>query len=991
LLTSSEHNSLRGMCDGLVGSQSRGAPGCVRDQRGKQKSVTLMIPGIDTWSRSVVILPALNRDFSKILFEVQGVKPEFCDYIATKSELSTFLLGKCELFFSKLLRKTIGEAKQKLLDSMKKEFHKISKFCLSSISTEFFIFKDKYILDVLDFVVSELTILSDCIPKFHEKFTLNEQARLLINSYKIKPELWIKAIKYHTACPQSILLKNDKPPMVEGMSNFWIWSGPVKRFLKNIFCRRPCKLNRDLAFGFLQGIKRGCRAVPTSFLEKEVEKHVIAMTTPPVFQPINVLYDKVTGRKWEELDLDPNLIYPDHNPENRVYDIIEDTFSSTLDSILYPTRRGFKVKTYEPSHNSSFERSRGLGGSYAEVIHQLNLPIETVQVPCKGVVKEYQRYTPPEMEDVLDIARKKVENYQETSEMLTSFASAFGDETMEGYLPGYKTYTEKRRPMTAVIPLSEPLKVRIITKGEALNQYCAKSLQKQMKTYINRYPSLVLTTRPLLPEDFDVVWTKEKELFERLKLDITFDKHVSGDYSAATDKLNCHFTRAIFERFLVILKVPERDREVYREVLYSQRLDYPKEYCKSLIEKFPELNVSQEKGGFAVDQQNGQLMGSILSFPILCIANLACYKLALERYMMVVKPRKRPYSIHPKDLPVLVNGDDIYFRTNDVFYTIWKEIITFAGFELSIGKNYVHADTFTINSQMFTYLNGTLTETTYLNVGLLKGQSKSGAAGEKLPLWDLYNKVLTGCQDKFQTHKRFLYYHKDHLREVSGTNKQGKSGLYNYFLPRMLGGLGFIRFSEEIPVRLTEFQNQLGTFFHNQIANMCDSPHVGKPALSSIKIVDKNALAIPSPYKGEPIYMTLPLITPIPVGFELPNKLETEDRIFCNIIPQEVLDDPIAYKDTEIPHWEPKLCYRGISSDVLKQFRSSNKNRTGVSFFGLKDALTGNYPYKLVRSIVDDVETHQANLNFLFCKDIVGDLIDSIFPGTDESVPIDSI
>jgi len=919
------------------------------------------------------------------------VKPELCDYIATKSELSTFLIKRCEFFFSRLLSKTQGEAKQKTLDSLKKEFLKINKFCRSCVNDEFFIFKDKYILDVLDFVVSELTILSDCIPKFHEKFTLDEQSRILINSYKIKPELWIKAIKYHTACPQSILLKNDKPPMVDGMSNFWIWSGPVKRYLKNIFCRRPCKLNRDLAFGFLQGIKRGCRTVPTSFLEKEVEKHVIAMVTPPVYTPINVLYDKVSGMKWEDLGLDPNYFYSQHEPENRVYDIIEDTFASTLDSILYPTRRAFKVKTYEPSHNSSFERSRGLGGSYAEVVHQLELPVETVKVPCKGIIKEYQRYTPPVMEDVLDIARKRITDYQETSEILSSFASMFGDETMEGYAPGYKTYLETRRPLTAVVPLSEPLKVRIITKGEALNQYCAKSLQKQMKTYINRYPSLVLTTRPLLMEDFNQVWSKEKELFSKLRLDIQLDLHVSGDYSAATDKLNCHFTRAIFERFLVILNVPERDREVYREVLYSQRLVYPKEYCKSLRLKFPELNVSQEKDGFAVDQMNGQLMGSILSFPILCIANLACYKLALERYLMVIKPRKRPYSIHPKDLPVLVNGDDIYFRTNEQFYSIWKEVITFAGFELSIGKNYVHTDTFTINSQMFTLTKDGLQETTYLNVGLLKGQSKSGAAGEKLPLWDLYNKVLLGCQDKFQTHKRFLYYHKDHLREVSGTNKHGKSGLYNYFLPRMLGGLGFIRFSEEIPVRLTEFQNQLGTFFHNHITSMCDSPLVGKPILSSVKIVDKNALTIPSPYKGDPIYMTLPIDEPIPEGFELPNKIESEDRMFCSIIPQQCLDDPLSYKGTEIPHWEPKLCYRGISSDVLKQFRSSNKNRTGVSFFGLKDSLIGKYPYKLVRSIIDDAETHRANESFLLCLDVVDDLIDSIFPGTDESVPIDSI
>jgi hypothetical protein len=58
---------------------------------------------------------------------------------------------------------------------------------------------------------------------------------------------------------------------------------------------------------------------------------------------------------------------------------------------------------------------------------------------------------------------------------------------------------------TTVVPLTEPLKVRIITKSEALPTYFAKSLQMHLKSYINTFPQFVLTTRPLLIEDFSIV------------------------------------------------------------------------------------------------------------------------------------------------------------------------------------------------------------------------------------------------------------------------------------------------------------------------------------------------------------------------------------------------------------------------------------------------------------------------------------------------------
>jgi hypothetical protein len=75
-------------------------------------------------------------------------------------------------------------------------------------------------------------------------------------------------------------------------------------------------------------------------------------------------------------------------------------------------------------------------------------------------------------------------------------------------------------------------------------------------------------------------------------------------------------------------------------------------------------------------------MGSILSFPILCVVNLLCYWRAVERYW--------GKQVSLRKLQVLINGDDILFRANARLYAIWQEEIKEVGFELSVGKNYIH-------------------------------------------------------------------------------------------------------------------------------------------------------------------------------------------------------------------------------------------------------------------------------------------------------------
>jgi len=832
----------------------------------------------------------------------------------------------------------------------------------------FFMCDDKYLFEILSFVSAEISVLTDVIPDFHARFNFKEQSKLFLNTVKFPRESFIKFIKYHTACPMASVLDQDLPPKPDGFpGHFLIWTGSVKRFLKNILNRRnfyseSVPLCLKVGMGFLQGIKRGCATVADSFLREEIRSHVKAMTTPPTFMSFWESIDAYSGRPISEVAMSADrllIMDPSSYQEVKVFrDPIKETFGSTCNAILKNTRKAYTPKAFEPSHNSCFEKSRAKGGAYMELVEQLQLPlVESEEIFAKGKIVKNISYQIPDMDVVMEMCRSRYLEKHQTREILEQFA-AFSE-----MIPNFDKLMDVK-PKTAVIPLSEPLKVRVITKGEALPAYAAKSLQKSMKSYINRFPSLVLTTRPLEVEDFRRVWAFEKVIETRFDLKLDFTDHVSGDYKAATDKLNIEFTKLIFEQFLEALNVPETDRAVYREVLYEQRLYYPAPYTRFLRRSdVAHFDQTPSEKLFSVDQQNGQLMGSILSFPVLCIANLICYKCALDEYINLNRKAGTPKRyVSVFDLPCLVNGDDIYFRSNPVFYQIWLKYITIAGFVLSVGKNYVHKSVFTINSQCFTYntAKDSLYETTYLNVGLLIGQSKSGVVGEKLPTWDLYNKVLKGCYNKLYTHNRFLYYHSDSIAQIS------KKGNYNLFLPKVLGGLGFIRPSPDVPVKITSFQRQLATYFHNKVTQAYLNPTVGLK-LSQATLIDENSPIAYDPYLGESVLQFIKKGEDIPGGFNLPNLLNSPEHLMIH----------------QLEHMTPKLAFRSINTSILRDFRSSesSKYRGKECWFGFEDCVSGNYPYILVKRELDDVETMEENLLSLTVKDVMDGMLEQVLSG----------
>jgi hypothetical protein len=326
-----------------------------------------------------------------------------------------------------------------------------------------------------------------------------------------------------------------------------------------------------------------------------------------------------------------------------------------------------------------------------------------------------------------------------------------------------------------VSPVREPLKVRLITKGNTYKYWISRWFQKKLWSLLRNWKQFTLIGEPVSETLISDILEKSRE---------EFDFYVSGDYSAATDNLKIEYTKLCFEKILTLFHIDEEYKNILREVLYEHTIVYPSED--------PELS--------SFEQKRGQLMGSTLSFPILCLVNLIVYWISLEDYS--------GHLYEPADLPVLVNGDDILFKSCDEHYNLWKTYAKEVGFELSIGKNYTHKDFLMINSMGFRGNLNKLQRIPWLNVGLLTGQSKLGKIDDITPIWDYYNFVLWGAQNKQRIHKRFLHYHSKWVKALTF------NGYFNIFFDRRLGGLGFDHY-DEIPLITTRSQRSFGGYLYS--------------------------------------------------------------------------------------------------------------------------------------------------------------------------------
>lgn len=148
---------------------------------------------------------------------------------------------------------------------------------------------------------------------------------------------------------------------------------------------------------------------------------------------------------------------------------------------------------------------------------------------------------------------------------------------------------------------------------------------------------------------------------------------VSGDYESATDNLNLAVSQC------VLRSIRENSRHVPSQVWDEAE--------RALVNRF-------EDGTW---QARGQLMGSLLSFPLLCLVNYISFRWSVAR-----------------DVPVRINGDDIVFRASPDEALSWERGVSASGLTLSKGKTMKTKSLFSLNSNFFLARRGRVEQVAHI-------------------------------------------------------------------------------------------------------------------------------------------------------------------------------------------------------------------------------------------------------------------------------------
>nr|UJQ92648.1 MAG: putative RNA-dependent RNA polymerase [Narnaviridae sp.] len=233
----------------------------------------------------------------------------------------------------------------------------------------------------------------------------------------------------------------------------------------------------------------------------------------------------------------------------------------------------------------------------------------------------------------------------------------------------FPEYPPHHPPRVDAVAIPEPLKVRMITKAEAETK-CLQPFQRALFQYLKSKPQFVLThgvswgNNPDFEKKLEWIYRIESEIQSIRLRSSDGDLWLSGDYTAATDNFPMSVTNALVEGILSRIS-HEPTRAWVRYEVSPHRIKYPGE---------TQLWT----------QTSGQLMGSLLSFPLLCFLN--------------------DFIVSESGFEVgkyLINGDDVVALGSRSVIDQWRVNAPKVGLDLSIGKNFVDPSFCCVNSQLF--------------------------------------------------------------------------------------------------------------------------------------------------------------------------------------------------------------------------------------------------------------------------------------------------
>lgn len=451
---------------------------------------------------------------------------------------------------------------------------------------------------------------------------------------------------------------------------------------------------------------------------------------------------------------------------------------------------------------------------------------------------------------------------------------------------------KKKDFMTSLVPLAEALKVRVISKGPAKAYFLLKPVQKFMHKIMRHHSTFRLIGEPV---DF--------HSFESLKK--VSGEWLSVDYTSATDLLNPQLSEWCVDELCKVVGLPEDLTEYFHLALTGHMMRLDADYTKG------EDHVYKK-------QQWGQLMGSIVSFPILCLINAALCRLSYE----IGHKDQFPWGVDLKKCPLLVNGDDGLLRCNLLTRKVWEQIAALGGLSPSDGKVYFHKNYLNINSTSFWFESETnsFIHLPYVNMGLMTGMTRSEGLVS-------LNQLVTAEEKQFNSQRSIGSRHRDLIKSCP---KEIQIAVHRQFVHRNFSLLSAAKVPWYVPeslggVGLYCFLDSSGTSYLN---DPITGARLGPSDLDlrCIRLLFQKQVRVPlsklpatQPLEARQAWYSLK-------GFNIETKYELTENLFSRALSLKRNQEEIfGLLDTAAYYLTPLLVLKEMRKHPLTQLRTNQR------------------------------------------------------------------
>jgi len=551
-----------------------------------------------------------------------------------------------------------------------------------------------------------------------------------------------KNMKLFCAWPMARLLGESLPARHKGENYEYLFGRQVRSLFRSRvpqggLGKIPPERALQLAYSAL--LLKDCMVeLPESFVEASFDDYRATLSTPP---PVNQerFYRWREGRRKErkiEGEWTDEEWYGTMETDLREFSLLNELIEKSIDKTVREVFRPVDPRHYKdddvvPSCSSSFERGRNDGGAWQELVES-----QGYYNPLAGDELHSMHFHP--REGVQTIRCKPA-----------PIVGKFSNEKVKA----------------RIAPILEACKVRWVSIGESQSYFRAKAWNRLVYSQMPNHPTFGLTGRPCGIEDVNIMTGKYL---------------LSGDYKGATDTLDPTWSTYVLDR--ITARLYKHDREIGADArvigLKQMLVGHTMEYT---------TGKGKDKKTVSFDQKNGQLMGSYLSFPVLCVLNAAINRVYLDPSL----------EIPIAELPLRVNGDDVMMSADEPF-AFWASTVALVGLKPSVGKNYVHTHTCCVNSEFYTRpsAGASFKRNRPWRISLIFGQS----ARTESSLWGRESArpggSSTWCVSLGSKARELVEYEKgdvralllsafirENLEELKKTNR-------SWWVPEQLGGLG---------------------------------------------------------------------------------------------------------------------------------------------------------------------------------------------------------